>query len=236
MKVGWEEYWEFLGSYCDLSKPNGHRLLEEYLQDRHSFMASSPTVNSLENDSVLLPESPLSVHHPKMVNSSSDDGQVGKLFTDDCEVFTEGADSMDVAQEERNSKQNDSDESDGLSDMLAGKLSLLESRAKDEVVLQNEDNNLFIIGYVGIYLFSFSVLLCLTLSVSIYKTSTHSRTSPTKLDCDVLLALGDVYPDPIEYPNINKWIDSVRHFPEEKQKRYATSEPRLLQKYYLKGI
>ena len=33
-KTEWTEYWQFLGGFCDLAKPEGLNKLEQYLQDR----------------------------------------------------------------------------------------------------------------------------------------------------------------------------------------------------------
>ena len=59
--VGWTEYWDFLGTACDLSKPEGFELLEYYLQcrsgndcmgpvDRESpLIATQNSISGVEN-------------------------------------------------------------------------------------------------------------------------------------------------------------------------------------------
>ena len=49
-KTQWLEYWEFLGKFCDFSKPDGLEKLEQYLAGRTSNSATEdldPTVDSL---------------------------------------------------------------------------------------------------------------------------------------------------------------------------------------------
>ncbi|KAI6646547.1 Ankyrin repeat and LEM domain-containing protein 2 [Oopsacas minuta] len=46
--VGWREYWDFLGEYCDLTDDNGKQLLEEYIQKR--FITTKSKESTLEDE------------------------------------------------------------------------------------------------------------------------------------------------------------------------------------------
>lgn len=47
------------------------------------------------------------------------------------------------------------------------------------------------------------------------------RLYPTKLDCDVKLALCDVEVDATKYPHVSNWLARVKSYSEQEQKRLA---------------
>ena len=49
-KTQWSEYWEFLGEFCDFSKPDGLEKLERYLGGR----ASDSVTEDLEQEDPIL--------------------------------------------------------------------------------------------------------------------------------------------------------------------------------------
>ncbi len=62
--IGWTEYWEFLGCYCDLSAHEGLQKLEQYIANLHLSPTQNTSVhlpsNTLQNGSELS-ESPLPI-------------------------------------------------------------------------------------------------------------------------------------------------------------------------------
>ncbi len=102
---GWTEYWDFLGTACDLSKPEGFELLEDYLHCRSSNDCMGPVDR----------ESPLIAPMSCVENSSSSDVSC-KLFDDD--VVEEAGVTME------DSQYTSPIDADVLSEMFAQKASL----------------------------------------------------------------------------------------------------------------
>lgn len=72
---------------------------------------------------------------------------------------------------------------------------------------KNISNQFFIFGLVFFCIIHFYILyICTFCSISDH---------PTKLDKDVYLAICDVPVDPVNYPNISKWIQLIKSFKEE---------------------
>ena len=64
--VGWREYWEFLGCYCDLSTPKGLQELERYLTDLTPLPTASPRMdlpNQTQENKDDTNESPIPVNN-----------------------------------------------------------------------------------------------------------------------------------------------------------------------------
>ena len=57
-KTQWSEYWEFLGEFCDLAKPNGLEKLEQYLSVQCSHLTTEhsedPLLENLSSKYLLL--------------------------------------------------------------------------------------------------------------------------------------------------------------------------------------
>ena len=104
--IGWREYWDFLGCSCDLSKPKGMALLEEYLESRAN--SSELPAEDLESPLVSQPTD-------DVMDVGDSDGVSRRLFKGD-EMEEAG-----VMMVEPQAEPSDVDE---LSDLFSKKVSL----------------------------------------------------------------------------------------------------------------
>ncbi len=118
---GWSEYWDFLGTSCDLSKPEGLELLEDYFSSQQSSADEAGGVDR---------ESPLFSFVPD--NNHSDSSNVSRKLFDE-EAVEEAGVLMEV-------KQTTPPVDEQLVDMFAKKMSF-----------QRDKDCLFISGLVNYY-------------------------------------------------------------------------------------
>ncbi len=126
-KFGWNEYWDFLGASCDLSKPEGLDLLEDYLCSQ----TSDDEMVAMDRESPLFP---FPSNNNNNSSCTSNDSEVSRKLFDDEEVVEEAGAIMDAPQ-------NTSPSDEQLADMFAKKLNL-----------RGDEDCVFILGFVTIVL------------------------------------------------------------------------------------
>lgn len=82
--IGWNEYWSFLDSYCDFSKPEGLHKLEIYLSKLNESLSSPLLENSPEVTSSVVRDKDL-LSNKKHDKEKDNLGPPRRLFTGDDE-------------------------------------------------------------------------------------------------------------------------------------------------------
>ncbi|XP_003383625.2 PREDICTED: ankyrin repeat and LEM domain-containing protein 2-like [Amphimedon queenslandica] len=218
--IGWTEYWEFLGSFADFSKPEGLRKLDKHIFTLcHSAPLVTPSIGSVRSSSNRT-RSRLSLL------TSGEDSPKQKLFADEISKDEEEVGVVSNG-DHAHSKPTTNESEDPLP-----LVSSIEPGPSLEEGLERMNLNEDI-----------SPLKSEPDTIE-YSCKTPSRIDknnavyidggsvPSKLDLDVLLALCGVEVDVREYPHVYQWKRLIESYNEEERKQWAT--PRSLNKHTLR--